>query len=353
MRNQKKKANLLCLFTLSLTLGVFSTAVAEQRAEAYVGSWNGSPCSITINWSNYSGLGAISGELQITGQTKIYFFTGNNPKSGHLDITIPGDPVYKFAKSTSGSTVKWTSGGISFSRKSSGSGLPGGGSSLPGGGSGLPGGGSGLPGSGKKDPKTTVYNGTWGGSGISVTINWDDYSGQGPVSGSIDYKGSNYPFTGNNHSKGKMKITIPTVGDYNMTKNGTGSKAVWSGTYGGTLLTFGRSFTTSTGSGLPGGSGTGTPGVVGLWIIACEANKSKKSAEEDAAIWKTKSFSGAGVLHKSHYSSLKKGDQDWWVTYPASGTKSSMQAILPQVKAIHPSAYGIKVDQSGNREEFH
>ncbi len=345
MRNQKTKHNLFCLFTLSLTLGVFTNAVAEQRTEAYVGNWNGSPCSITINWSNYSGLGTISGELQIIGQTKIYYFTGNNHKTGQLDITIPGDPVYKFVKSTSGSTVKWTVGGISFSRKSSGSGLPGGGS-------GLPGGGSGLPGSGKKDPKTTVYNGTWGGSGISVTINWDDYSGQGPVSGSIIYKGSTYPFTGNNHSKGKMKITIPTVGDYNMTKNGTGSKAVWSGTQGGTLLTFGRSFTTSGGSGLPGGTGIGTPGV-GLWIIACEANRDEKSAKGDAAIWKKKGFSGAGVLHKSHYSSLKKGDQNYWVTYPASGTKSSMQAILPQVKALHTDAYGIKVDQSGNREEFH
>ena len=339
MKNTKKKTNLFCLFSLSLTLGVISTAVAEQRTEAYVGNWNGSPCTITINWSNYSGLGTVSGELQITGQTKIYYFTGNNPKSGHLDITVPGDPVYKFVKSTSGSTVKWTVGGISFSRKSSGSGLPGS--------------GSGLPGSGKKDPKTTVYNGTWGGSGISVTINWDDYSGQGLVSGSIDYQNGKYPFTGNNHSKGKMKITIPTVGDYSMVKNGSGSKAVWSGTLGGTLLTFGRSFTSSTGSGLPGGTGIGTPGVVGQWIIACEANKDEKSAKEDAAIWKKKGFSGAGVLHKSHYNSLKKGDQNWWITYPASGTKSSMQAILSKVKAIHPSAYGIKADQSGNREEFH
>ncbi len=343
MRNQKYKNIFLCLFTLCLTLGVISTAVAEQRTETYEGSWNGSPCSITIDWTNYSGLGAISGQIQITGQTKVYKFTGNNPKSGHLHISIPGDPVYNFDKSTSGSTVKWTSGGIWFSRKSGG-GLPG---------SGLPGSGSGLPGSRKKDPKTTVYNGTWGSTGISVTINWDDYSGQGPVSGSIDYKGAKYPFTGDNHSKGKMKITIPTVGDYNMTKTGTGSKAVWSGKYGTTLLTFGRSFTSPPGSGLPGGSGVGTPGVVGLWIIACEADRDQKSAERDAATWRTKGFSGAGVLHKSHYTSLKKGDQNYWITYPASGTKSEMQTILPQVKAIHSSAYGIKVDQSGNREEFH
>jgi|GEM_PF-3547466 len=353
MRNPFPIRKLFLALILSVCFGGISTSFAQVTTQVYQGNWNGSPCSVTIHWADYDGLGTVSGQISIVGQSNAYAFTGKNPRKGHLEITVPGDPVYKFDKSLSGTTVTWTlvpGGGVSFSRNSGspGSGLPGGG--LPGNGlpqSGLP--GAGIPKPAKRDPKTTIYSGSWGGSVISTTIHWDDYAGQGPVEGHIHYQGHSYPFQGSNPKKGEMKINITGVGVYQLRKSGSGSKATWSGKLNGTLLTFGRS---TKSSGLPPGGAVSTPPSTSgstLWLIACQADRDKISADKNAAEWRQKGFSGAGVVHKSQYRSLD-GDQNWWITYAASGSKSAMQTLLPRVKSHYASAYGIKADQSGKRE---
>lgn len=332
---------------------ITSFAFAQRKTLLYQGSWNGVPCSVTINWDNHSGLGNVNGEIFISGD-KAYTFNGSNSAPGQLELTVPGDPVYRFARTTANGKTIWSrvpDGGVTFSRTTGGSGLPGaggGGSGLPGsgGGSGLPGGGMGIV---KPDPKTTTSTGTWGGSQISVTINWDNYAGQGPVTGQIQYNGNAYPFSGSNPRKGYMQITVDGVnGVYQLNKSGTGRSSVWSGSLNGTLLSFSQSGGTAPGAGgLPPGGG-----IAGGWAIAAEASRDKATADRKASAWRARGFSGACVVHKSQYRSMD-GDQNWWITCPGVGSYQAMKNLLPSVKRSYSEAYGIKADQSSRRETFH
>ena len=142
---------MLLLFVCFLWI---NNASAQKKTLRYHGLWHTVPCSVTINWANYSGLGPVDGEIFISGD-KTYYFTGSNYASGRLEIVVPGDPVYQFVRrSTRGETV-WAlnpGGGVTFSRKTSGSGLP------DSGGSGLPGsGGSSKPSGSKADPRNYVF----------------------------------------------------------------------------------------------------------------------------------------------------------------------------------------------------
>lgn len=314
---------------------------AQSKTLLYQGSWHNVPCSVTINWTNFSGPGPVDGEIFISGD-KSYRFTGNAPVDGKMEITVPGDPVYRFDRTIANGKSTWTlmpGGGVVFSRNAGGSGLPGGG-----GGSGLPGGGMAPH---KPDPKTTVSSGSWGGQPISITINWDNYKGQGPVSGSLLFNGSSYPFAGSNPRKGYMEISIEGVnGVYQLNKNGTGSSAVWSGSLNGTFLSFSRS------ASVPGGGGGGMPPAGGDWLIACEASRDRATAEKSVLAWRNRGFAGALVVHKTEYRSLD-GDQDWWIACPGKGSYAAMKALLPRVKNHYPTGYGIKADQSSKRETFH
>ncbi len=86
-------------------------------------------------------------------------------------------------------------------------------------------------------------------------------------------------------------------------------------------------------------------------MITCEADRSQAVAEKYAAAWRARGFSGAFVVHKSQYNSLT-GDKNWWVVCPGSGSYNAMRNLLPQVKGYYADAYGIKADQSSNREIF-
>lgn len=329
-----------CLFLFLVS----STAMAGSKTSLYQGTWHGTPCTVTINWANYGGLGNVSGDIFISGD-KSYLFKGSSPVPGRIELFVPGDPIYKFDRSKAGGKVSWTlvpGGEVSFSRNDGGSGLPGGG--MPGGGSGLPGGVA------KPDPKITTSNGTWGGAPMKITIHWDNYAGQGPVNGNIAYNGLSYSFAGSNPRRKYMEITIDGVnGVYLLNKAGAGESAVWSGSLNGTLMSFSR-----TGAIAPGGGGGGVPGNqpgAATWLIACEADRDKATAEQNATVWRQRGFGGTRVVHKSEYKSLN-GDQDWWIACPGSGSKAAMRQLLQRVLVHYPSAYGIKADQSARRETF-
>jgi hypothetical protein len=339
--NQIKSSGLVVFLTLFS--GLLFTVSAQVKSLLYQGSWNGEACAVTINWSNHGGLSAVTGQIFIQSSGKSFQFTGQTTSPGRLEMTVPGDPVYRFDRQVANGKTTWAlvpGGNVLFSRSNN----AGGGSGLPGSGSGLPGGGGGI----KPDLRTTTATGSWGVNPISITINWDNYAGQGPVSGKILFKGTNYSFTGTNPSKGYMEIIIDNVtGTYPLNKSGKGASAIWSGSLNGTPLSFGP-------SSVVGGGGNSNPNPlpgVSLWVIACEAARDRPSAEKRVAVWKARGYSGACVIHKTQYNSMT-GDKNWWIACPGTGSKGAMQALLPGVKAHFPSSYGIKADQSFKRETF-
>ena len=181
-----------------------------------------------------------------------------------------------------------------------------------------------------------------------MTINWDNYKGQGPVKGTIHYNGASYSFSGSNPRKGYMEFRIDGVsGTWRLNKTGSGRSSIWSGSLNGSVLSFSQSSSI-----VSGGNIISSQQAAATWLIACEADRNKLTAERSAGAWRIRGFGKACVVHKSEYKSLD-GDQDWWITCAGRGSLAEMKGLLPRVKKYFPTAYGIKASQSSNRETFH
>lgn len=341
-------------------LGVFLALAGPARANPaslYQGSWHGVDCTVTLNELGNT----VSGTIALPDQGKSFNFTGSITQDTMV-MTVPGDPPYTFQRIFEKSKEYWQlvpGGGVMFFRyinAGGGSGLPGagGGSGLPGSG-GLPGGGV-MPGNNrfKPDPATTTYSGFWDGYPISIDINWDNFAGQGPVEGTILINAGRVPFTGSNPRKGYMELNISGVnGVYRLNKTGKGDNLKWEGSFGNTSMIFGKSINIGVpnpGGGMPGNQIN--PGGGPLWLIACEAERTRSVAELRARTWRARGFSGTGMVHLTEFTSLGGKDQNYWLVYPVSGTKAYTKSQLSRVKSHYREAYGIKADQSGRRETF-
>ncbi|MAS93830.1 MAG: hypothetical protein CMO55_11615 [Verrucomicrobiales bacterium] len=86
------------------------------------------------------------------------------------------------------------------------------------------------------------------------------------------------------------------------------------------------------------------------WVIACEAEDSRNSAQAAASRWSARGFP-SGVLWIPDYSSLSGAKL--WLVYVGPwdyNDRGSVQSTLNQVVSYYRDAYGIKIDQSGKRE---
>lgn len=90
-----------------------------------------------------------------------------------------------------------------------------------------------------------------------------------------------------------------------------------------------------------------------VWVIACEASSSRQEAEKYADAWSRRGFS-SGTVWIPDYSSLSGAKM--YLTYVGwydyASKKDQAIAELRRVKRYYPEAYGIKLDQSGRREQF-
>ncbi|MEM7602288.1 MAG: CHAT domain-containing protein, partial [Verrucomicrobiota bacterium] len=96
------------------------------------------------------------------------------------------------------------------------------------------------------------------------------------------------------------------------------------------------------------------PGGESQWIIACQADKSKASAEKYAAQWRARGLP-AGVLWIPDYGSLSGAE--YWLTYVgpwdyADGKSVPSQILKTRVKPHYGAAFGIRLDQTERREQF-
>jgi hypothetical protein len=98
--------------------------------------------------------------------------------------------------------------------------------------------------------------------------------------------------------------------------------------------------------------GVAAPTEGAVWVIACESADSQSSADQAAATWQSRGFL-SGAIWIPDYTSL--GSEKQWLVYVGRynyADKKEAEASLAQVKQHYPAAYGIKVDQSGQRETF-
>jgi len=96
------------------------------------------------------------------------------------------------------------------------------------------------------------------------------------------------------------------------------------------------------------------PGGKSQWIIACQADKSKATAEKYAAQWRARGLP-AGVLWIPDYRSLSGAE--YWLTYVgpwdyADGKSVPSQILKTKVKPHYGAAFGIRLDQTEGREQF-
>ncbi len=350
MIHPASRAALALLFTC---LFLFSLSPVWGQSYNYSGTWLGQNCNVTLNFSTASD--HVDGTITIAGTP---YNVAGSVNGSNITIGVAGDPPFTFARLIERSKEYWQNedGSISFFRYLDGGGsLPGtaAGGSLPGTGA-IPGGGmpSARP---KPDPQTTNYAGFWANEPVSVTIHWDNFAGQGPVEGTIVYRGNPIAFTGDNPRRGYMELTIPGSGLYTLNKSGSGEGVEWTGRSGETVLTFGRTLgegnSRPPGGGLPGGTTYPTPSADsgGFWIIACEAVRDQSAAQNLANTWRSRGFPDAGILHLSEYRSLGGNDQNYWVVYPVAGSKEQVQSQLSRVKRFYSGAYGVKADQNARR----
>lgn len=338
---------------------------AEQKTETYEGFFQGSPCSVTINWANYSGQDAVDGKIITNGGVILTFF-GSNPRSGYMEIEIQGRQ-HQLNKTKSGNSVSWSGQNLSFSRSTGGAVMP------------RPANNPSPARGFRKD-----YVGSWRGDAVTAYLNFvpdSDPDVLYTADGGIIKNGVAYSISAWQPRADYIELEIDTDGEnHKLSKEVHSGRNSWVGRWvsltenaaaagiGGirppaapslpkppTLPTLPATPTMpnppTTVSPMP----VPAPPAVGnaIWVIACEAQSSKASAEADAAAWRNRGFQ-SGVLWIPDYSSLSGANL--WLThvgrYDYRTGKAQGMADLKRVRQFYPDAYGIKVDQSGRRETF-
>tara|TARA_R110002096_G_scaffold27577_3_gene84187 strand:+ start:1073 stop:2194 length:1122 start_codon:yes stop_codon:yes gene_type:complete len=360
-----------------LLLFSFQSVLAEKKTESYQGAFQGDTCSVTINWANYSGQGAVDGKI-ITQSGIILPFFGSNPRSGYMEIEIQGRQ-HQLNKKKSGNNISWNGQSLSFSRS------PSGGAMSPPVRKPAPAGGF------RKD-----YIGTWRGEEITAHLNFVPESDPDVLytaDGGIIKNGVAYSISAWQPRPDYIELGIDTDSEnHKLSKEANSGRTSWVGRW-----------VSLTEKGAGGGiSGTRPPVPSGLpkpptykplpkpptthippgyqkppttyqpptppigqpapnptaaanakWVIACEAQSSKSEAESNAKKWKNRGFK-AGVVWIPDYSSLS--GVNMWLThvgpYDYRTGKSQAEVELKKVRQFYSDAYGIKLDQSGQRETF-
>lgn len=204
---------------------------------------------------------------------------------------------------------------------------------------------------------TMTYSGSYKGQECSVQVNWHNWTGLGPVDGHINLPdGTTIPFSGNNSRKGVLEIEAAGE-SVTLVKERDGNTVSWIGKE--------LSFSDAPGSKpsiTPKTSATGAndersnPKVAShkaVWVIACQASSSRQEAEKYVDVWAKRGFT-SGSLWIPDYSSLSGAKM--YLTYVGwydyASQKDEAMAELQRVKRHYPKAYGIKLDQSGRREQF-
>lgn len=352
----------------------FATSIlhAEQKATTHSGVWDGERCTVTIEWDDYSGNDEIRGKIQFKNGGNILTFSGDNPRSGFMEIDIEGEPVlYKLTKAKNGSVVTWTGGpgdGLSFTRDSAqGNRASGGTGGRASGGRGS--GGTMNPQSDKW--KEVYYEGYFRGKYCHVTINWEDYDGLGKIAGQFIVDGEVIRITGSNTRKGHIEFRMQ--GEvHKLNKEIRNNKVSWVGAYTSFTKSDGKSNTPPSRGGNMNNNGgrvpssappvrTGNSGKQnpigesapndGTWVIACEAEKSKADAVTAASRWRKRNFD-ADILWIPDYHTLSGAKL--WLVYVgpfAWDDKDLVRHVLEKgVRGYYKDAYGILLDSNGKRE---
>lgn len=191
-----------------------------------------------------------------------------------------------------------------------------------------------------------------------MQVNWHNWSGLGPVDGHINLPdGTTIPFSGNNSRKGVLEIEAAGE-SMTLVKERDGNAVSWNSRE----LSFSERAPSSNPSTTPKTSATGANDKSSnrkvakddaVWVIACQASSSRQEAEKYSDVWVKRGFT-SGSLWIPDYSSLSgvKMYLTYVGWYDYASKKSEAMADLQRVKRYYPEAYGIKLDQSGRREQF-
>jgi len=341
--------------------------VAEQKTETYSGFFQGSPCTVTINWANYSGQDAVDGKI-VTNSGVILTFFGSNPRSGYMEIEIQGRQ-HQLNKTKSGNNISWGGQNLSFSRSNSGA--PVAPPVRPTSGAGF-----------KKD-----YIGLWRGDSVTASLNFvpdSDPDVLYTATGMMIKNGIAYSISVWQPRPDYIELEIDTDAEnHKLSKEMSGGQISWVGRWvsltekgamGGGLsstplpslptppsvpampkLPSVPTMPSSPTHVSPMPISPPNPPAAGnaVWVIACESTESKSVAETAAAKWRNRGFQAA-VIWIPDYSSLSGAKM--WLTHVGSYNfptgKAEGVAELNKVRQFYPEAYGIKLDQSGRRETF-
>ena len=144
-----------------LLLASGSFAFAAAIAKSYSGSYNGAACTVRVNWHNWSGLGAIDGQIKLAGGTTIPF-AGSNTRPGVIEFKANGSS-FRLVRSDAGRKVSWVGNKLSFTEGAAATPTP---TPTP-----TP---SPSPTPEELESKMVEhsYTGSWKGKGITVHMRW-------------------------------------------------------------------------------------------------------------------------------------------------------------------------------------
>ena len=340
----------LCMLVLLLLLATGSSSFAKTTAMTYSGSYKGQECSVQVNWHNWSGLGPVDGHINLPDGTTIPF-SGNNSRKGVLEIEAAGESV-TLVKERDGNAVSWIGKQLNFS-DSVASGNP--------------------PGTPKASVEKEIvkksYTGTWRGKDCTAKITWTPGDDPGTLwtgEGQLVVEGDMVlAITGWQPRADYIEFFIapdPTKENYKATKQILGRSISWVGRF--LSLTETSAVNADRNAGLPPRSSATLPASqsshsklpgesTAIWVIACQTDSSRQGAEKYANEWTKRGFT-SGSLWIPDYSSLSGAKM--YLTYVGwydyGSQKDEAKAELRRVKRYYPKAYGIKLDQSGRREQF-
>lgn len=291
-----------------------------------------------VNWHNWSGLGPIDGHINLPDGTTIPF-SGNNSRKGVLEIEAAGESV-TLVKERDGNTASWIGRQLTFSDAAASGNPPG-------------------------TPKASVekgiveksYTGTWRGKDCTARITWtpgNDPDTMWTGEGQLIVEGDTVlSITGWQPRVDYIEFGInpdPTNENYKATKEIHRGTTSWVGRFLSLTETSGANDRPP--SSRHSSSNRPAAGDA-VWVIACQTDSSRQEAEKYADVWAKRGFT-SGTLWIPDYSSLSGAKM--YLTYVGwydyASQKDQAMADLRRVKRYYPEAYGIKLDQSGRREQF-
>lgn len=95
-----------------LFLATASSSLASAAKKTYSGSYKGQPCTIKMTWSNWEGLGPVSGAIHLSSGAVIPI-SGSNSQLGVIELTAAGES-FRLMRKGAGKTTSWASSRLSF-----------------------------------------------------------------------------------------------------------------------------------------------------------------------------------------------------------------------------------------------